>query len=81
MSEEILKYAEELGGLFFSDEEIAEILETPTLDPSVRRAVRKGALLAEAQLRKSVIKLAMDGSSPAQGFAMRMLDQQKRKDY
>lgn len=81
LGEELVKEIEELAGLFFTIEEIEEITETRNQSKEWQQAYRKGALLAEAELRKSIISLAKDGSSPAQTLAWKMLEYQKRTTY
>lgn len=81
LTPEQIAYAQEMGELFFSDEEILEIMEMKEVTPELRKAIRKGALLQEAKIRKSILKLAQDGSGPAQTVALKMIDNLKRKEY
>lgn len=81
LSEEKLKEIEELAGLFFTIEEIEEITDARNESKEWQKAYRKGSLLEEAKLRKSIISLAHDGSSPAQTLAWKMLEYQKRTTY
>ncbi len=78
LSDEQLKEIEELAGLFFLEEEVEEITATKREDPGWAKAYRRGSLMQEANLRKSIIGLANDGSSPAQTLAWKMLERQKR---
>ena len=84
---EQLSEVQEMAGLFFSIEDIADNLElTETqvedllLDCQLRvgeffKAYRRGWLTAEVKLRKSIEKAAENGSNPAQQM---MLDFQKQ---
>jgi hypothetical protein len=78
LSEEQLKEVEDLASLFFTEEEIEEISGIAKDTPGWRKAFRTGSLKSEAELRRSVIQLAKDGSSPAQTLAWKMMEQQKR---
>lgn len=80
MTKEELKNVEDTAGFFFSKEETAIICEFP--DSFIDRedfqcAYKKGRLKREFELRKSVIDLAVSGSSPAQLLACQMLDKSK----
>ncbi|AWW31840.1 hypothetical protein DN752_17825 [Echinicola strongylocentroti] len=81
VNEEQLEEVEELAGCFFTEEEILEIIGLETANQAIRRAIRKGLLKQEAALRKSIIDLAVAGSSPAQTLAFKMLESVKRKEY
>lgn len=81
LSEEQLKEIEELAGYFFTEEEVAEITGIGPEANGFKKAFRRGSLKAEAELRKVIIKTAMDGSSPAQTMAWKMVETQKRNDY
>ena len=73
----------------FSKEEIAVILE---IDPAelavllqdqdnpVFRAFQRGRLKREAEVRKGIFDLAQNGSSPAQTFAMKLIENAKAND-
>lgn len=64
MDSNILKQAEELGNLLFTQEEIKIILNTsPT---TIQTAILKGQLTTEAEVRKTVIQQAKGGSGEAQ---------------
>ena len=80
MTDADLKNVEDTAGYFFSKEETAIICEFPDsfIDrEDFQRAHRKGRLKKEAELRKSVIDLAVSGSSPAQVLAHQMLEKSK----
>ena len=85
--EERLAQIEQYSGLMFSREEIADILDvdrqllTELLDDGdYLRAFKKGRLLREAQLRKAIFDLAANGSSPAQAFAAKLIENAKMED-
>lgn len=44
-------------------------------DSKIRIAFNKGKLLSEAKLRKSIISIACQGSSPAQTLAIKLRDE------
>lgn len=79
--EEQIEEAKELARLFFTDEEIMEILEVSCLSPKIERAIRASRLLSEAKIRKSIVDLANNGSSVAQAYAVKMIESLKRKSY
>lgn len=79
--EEQIEEAKELARLFFTDEEIIEILEVSSLSPKIERAIRASRLLSEAKIRKSIVDLANNGSSVAQAYAVKMIESLKRKSY
>ena len=73
----------------FSKEEIAVILEVDPAelvvlvqdqDNPVFRAFRRGRLKREAEVRKGIFDLAQNGSSPAQTFAMKLIENAKAND-
>ena len=78
LSEDQLNEVEEMAGLFFSVEDIADNLELDdqeleALQLNVQfktgdfyKAYRKGWLISEVKLRKSIEKAAENGSNPAQ---------------
>jgi hypothetical protein len=78
----------DLASLFFTPREIAIMLEMPA-DEFVAacqdenseeyKAFQSGRLQSEVDLRKSIIKLAKSGSSPAQTMSMDLLKQSKIK--
>lgn len=81
LDEEQKKEVEELAGLFFTEEEIEEITGLSKTQEGFTKAFRTGSLKAEAEIRKSIIGLAKDGSSPAQTLAWKMVENQKRSNY
>lgn len=73
----------------FTKEEIAVILEVDPAslisllqdqDNSVFKAFQKGRLKREAEVRKGIFDLAQNGSSPAQTFAMKLIENAKAND-
>jgi hypothetical protein len=72
--EEIAQETERLGGLMFSREEVNVILHGE--DDSYLR----GRLMAEAEIRQSIMDLAKAGSSPAQALAMKLIEDARIKD-
>ena len=78
LSEEQLKEVEQMAGLYFNIEDIADNLELDDaeleklhLDMELKtgdfyKAYRKGWLISEVKLRKSIEKAAENGSNPAQ---------------
>lgn len=81
LSEEQAQEIEQLAGYFFTEDEVVEITGIEATRPGFKKAFRKGSLLAEAEIRKSIIELAKAGSSPAQTLAWKMLESQKRTEY
>jgi hypothetical protein len=76
-----MQEVEELAALFFSSDEIREITGLNPEDPLFKKAYRKGSLKSEAEIRKSIIQLAKDGSSPAQTLAWKMVESTKREEF
>lgn len=83
-----LKAITELASLFFTPKEIAVMQEWPVQEfeydckeesSPAYNAYYSGRLQTEVDLRKSIIKLAKSGSSPAQTMAMDMLNKSKLK--
>ena len=82
-STELLKQISELSALFFTPREVAIMLELNVddfifecefaPDRNGYKAFHSGRLQSEVDLRKSIIKLAKSGSSPAQNLALDML--------
>ncbi|MEI7982349.1 MAG: hypothetical protein WCI71_11900 [Bacteroidota bacterium] len=80
---------ETYASLMFTKEEIAIILE---VDPAelvtlleyqeglVFKAFQRGRLKREAEVRKGIFDLAQNGSSPAQSFAMKLIENAKAND-
>lgn len=86
MNVEELKLLEELASYFFTPREILDMLEMS--DTSVEFAMeneifytafQKGRLQSEMELRKSIIKLAKSGSSPAQTMSLDLLKKSQVK--
>lgn len=87
LSEEQLSEVQEMAGLFFAIEDIADNLELTEaqvedllLDCQLRmgefyKAYRRGWLTSEVKLRKAIEKAAENGSNPAQQM---LLDFQKQ---
>lgn len=83
-----LKAVTELSALFFTPAEIAVMQEWPADEfcadckekgSAAFNAFYAGRLQSELELRRSIIKLAKSGSSPAQTMAMDMLNKSKLK--
>lgn len=81
MDAETIQEIEELAGYFFDEEQVALITGVEIDTPEFRKAFKRGSLKSEAEIRKSIIQLAKDGSSPAQTMAWKMVESQKRKEY
>lgn len=81
LNEEQLNEVEELAGYFFTEEEIREITGIQDREPAFAKAMRKGQLKAEAEVRKGIVELAKAGSSPAQTLAWKMIENLKRNEY
>jgi hypothetical protein len=73
---------EELGGCFFTPEDIAIILQLDLTEfngvrfqeDDFRIPYQRGKLLKEAEIRKAILKMAVAGSSPAQMLAKELID-------
>ena len=88
-NESFITEVETYASLMFTKEEIAVILE---VDPSelkvllkdrdnpVCKAFQRGRLKREAEVRKGIFDLAQNGSSPAQAFAMKIIENAKLDD-
>jgi len=88
-NESFITEVETYASLMFTKEEIAVILE---FDPSefkvllkdqdnpVFKAFQRGRLKREAEVRKGIFDLAQNGSSPAQAFAMKIIENAKMDD-
>ncbi len=88
-SESFISDIETYASLMFTKEEIAVILE---VDPAelktllqdrenpAFRAFQRGRLKREAVVRKGIFDLAQNGSSPAQAFAMKIIENAKLDD-
>lgn len=86
ISKEDIEQIEALAALFFTPREIALMLEIKVQDffdelldeeSSIFRAFNVGRLQSEADLRKSIVKLAKSGSSPAQTMSLDLLYKSK----
>ena len=87
INDHLLSQIEQYSGLMFSKDEIASILELAPLqfekcldEPQADRAFKKGRLLRDAELRKAIFDLAANGSSPAQAFAAKLIENAKMDD-
>ena len=88
-NESFISEVETYASLMFSKEEIAVILEADPAelavllqdqDNPVFRAFQRGRLKREAEIRKGIFDLAQNGSSPAQTFAMKLIENAKAND-
>jgi len=88
-NESFITEVETYASLMFSKEEIAVILEVDPVqlvdlledqDNPVFRAFQRGRLKREAEVRKGSVDLAQKGSSPAQTFAMKLIENAKAND-
>jgi hypothetical protein len=88
-NESFIAEVETYASLMFTKEEIAVILEVDpgeliTLlqdqDNPVFRSFQRGRLKREAEVRKGIFDLAQNGSSPAQSFAMKLIENAKAND-
>lgn len=84
LSEKQLAELEQMAGLMLPLEDIAICMgvSLPDLVDQIARenspasiAFRRGSLTTEIKLRNSIIRLANQGSSPAQTLAMKLQDQ------
>lgn len=89
INEETLLELEKYSGLMFSIPDIADILELDEQELKIillergepgRKAFKRGRLLMEAKIRQSIFDLASNGSSPAQAFAVKLIDNAKMED-
>lgn len=80
MTDQQKKDVEATAGCFFSPEEtliICELRAAMLKDTDFKLAYKKGRLIKEAAIRKSIIELAVSGSSPAQVLAIQILNKSK----
>lgn len=70
----------ELGRLLFTQEEVGIILGDSTAYDPDDLAYHQGRLMAEADVRKSILKSASTGSAPAQKQYMDLVDKAKREN-
>jgi len=89
LNESFITEVETYASLMFTKEEIAVILEMDPVqlhtvledqDNPVFRAFQRGRLKREAEIRKGIFGLAQNGSSPAQTFAMKLIENAKAND-
>ena len=89
ITEELLNEIKEYAGLMFSKREIAAIVELSAeqLEEMLFdkngipfRTFQAGRLKQEALIRRSIFDLAKNGSSPAQAFAVRLIENAKLDD-
>jgi len=89
LNESFITEVETHASLMFTKDEIAVILEVDpaelgTLledqDNPVFKAFQRGRLKREAEVRKGIFDLAQNGSSPAQTFAMKLIENAKADD-
>jgi len=89
MTEAFILELENYASLMFTREEIAIILEVDPAELKVvlkdsdnpaSRAFQRGRLKREAEVRKGIFDLALNGSSPAQTFAMKIIENAKLDD-
>lgn len=72
---------ERLAGLFFTEREIITIMQiseehliNDSLKVDFNSAYLRGKLKSEAEIRDGILRLAKNGSSPAQILAMQIVD-------
>ena len=72
-----LNEVERLAGLMFSAHEVGLITgqEALTAGDEFERAMLRGRLREEAEIRKSIFELAKAGSAPAQTLATQLINQ------
>jgi hypothetical protein len=79
---ELLKDAGEWAELFFSAQELADLLglsidavriAISDPDSELGAAIRNARLRSQAELRRQILRLAKQGSGPAQAEALRLL--------
>lgn len=89
LNESFITEVETYASLMFTKEEIAVILEVDPAelktiledqDNPIFKAFQRGRLKREAEVRKGIFDLAQNGSSPAQTFAMKLIENAKADD-
>ena len=89
LNESFITEVETYASLMFTKDEIAVILEVDPVqlhtileeqDNPTFRAFQRGRLKREAEVRKGIFDLAQNGSSPAQTFAMKIIENAKMDD-
>lgn len=82
-TEERLQLVEECGSVFFTHAETAlacgmpvDVFEREVKNPSspIYQAFHRGRLISLLNVRKNIIKMAMNGSGPAQSMVNKMLE-------
>jgi hypothetical protein len=88
-NESFITEVEQYASLMFTKSEIAVIMEIDPAelvvllqdhDNQAFRAFQRGRLKREAEVRKGIFDLAQNGSSPAQTFAMKIIENSKMDD-
>ena len=72
-----IKEVEEFASLHFKDAEIMLITGIMEICQTFRNSVKKGKLMSEAKVRKSVFEMAEAGSGPAQTLAVKIIEQNR----
>ncbi|WP_028665933.1 hypothetical protein [Runella zeae] len=89
MNQETLNEIERLAGLFMQPEAIAVIIgissedfweELYDTESPIYIHYYRGKYKSEAELRQAIVKLAKQGSSPAQGMAIKFLNEIKTEE-
>lgn len=89
LTNEILLEIEEMAGLFMTPKAISIIVgidesdfvdELDDADSAIYKHYYRGHYKAEAELRTAVMRLAKQGSSPAQTLALKLWEQSKTAD-
>ena len=89
LNESFIAEVENYASLMFSIEEIASIIEVNPVSLNAiiedtenlaSKAFHRGRLKREAEVRKGIFDLAQNGSSPAQTFAMKLIENAKAGD-
>ena len=78
LTKEQISEIETFASLFFTDAEIMIIVGIEDIDQTFKNSVKRGRLLGEAKIRKSIFDMAESGSGPAQTMAMKIMQNQKR---
>ncbi len=88
ITSEDIEEIKNLASLFFTPKEIAIMLEIReefmmsemnNEDSAIYHAFQSGRLQSEMELRRSIVKLAKSGSSPAQTMSLDLLNKSKIK--
>ncbi|MCU0337876.1 MAG: hypothetical protein MUF12_08500 [Sediminibacterium sp.] len=78
LTKEQITEIEEMASLYFTDAEIMSIVGIEEIDQTFKNSVKRGRLLREAKVRKSIFNLAESGSGPAQAMAIKIMQTGKR---